>query len=446
MNSADTPPVLAPPDDRPVRLGALRTAFVLVGGMFALQSTESLDVTKLAYLAGVLVCLIASLATVWRYRASPVVVRAVPWLAASTALSALLAVSYIVARVNGTPTVDWVRDVAAYGLFATVPVFALDAHVSAPRKAIVATLVVLGLLGGLSWAVEWVDRRQIADLPLNRLLFPSAFVPATLYVFAAASAFVSQRRWLLWVATAGVSLAFFLMTGTRSSLLMLAAPLGMAVFIGWRHWRSSARVLVAHAGIAAAIVLLFQVALTSVPAAGRPDAESRGQTVTRPPSADPLTGRLGTIPDLVESPASDPSMRERVAQYRAAWALFASSPFIGVGPGHPIVWTDVSGNAQSGWTADTPLVMPAKLGLVGIAVFIAFAIAYWATLRTAVLRNRVAAVTLALIGYGVWLVLSLPLGFLVEDKGASLGLILILALAFDQVAPELPPSPPLSTG
>jgi O-antigen ligase len=310
----------------------------------------------------------------------------------------------------------------------------------------VAALVVLGLFGGISWAVEWVDRRQIADLPLDRLLFPSAFVPATLYVFASASAFVARRRWLFWVATASVSLAFFLMTGTRSSLLMLSAPLGMAVFVGWRHWRSSAAVLLAHLAIAAAIVLAFQVALTSVPATARPDAGSPGQSVPGSPSADPLTGRLGTIPDLVESPASDPSMRERVAQYRAAWALFAGSPFIGVGPGHPIVWTDVSGNVQSGWTADTPLVVAAKFGFAGIAVFIAFAISYWAILRTAVVRNRGAAVTLALIGYGVWLILSLPLGFLIEDKGASLGLILLLALAFDHVAAESPASTSFSAG
>jgi len=103
---------------------------------------------------------------------------------------------------------------------------------------------------------------------------------------------------------------------------------------------------------------------------------------------------------------------------------------VGVGPGHPIEWVDVSGFARTGFTADTPIVLPAKFGLLGVAVFLGFAAAYAVTTRRVLQRERSTPVALTLVGYGVWAVASVPLGFLVEDKGASLALMLLLALTF----------------
>src|SRR5688500_13908512 len=170
---------------RPLALGgAVRVAFVIFGAMLVLQSSEVLDLTKVAYLAGGALCLIGALGALWYRRASSVVELALPWLIASAALVAMVAVSFAVARANGTPIIDWLRDVAAYALFASVPIFALDAQSALPRRVMIVMLVAVGLLGGLSWAVEWLERRNIIDLPIARLLFPSAHVPAMLYIFA----------------------------------------------------------------------------------------------------------------------------------------------------------------------------------------------------------------------------------------------------------------------
>jgi hypothetical protein len=97
-----------------------------------------------------------------------------------------------------------------------------------------------------------------------------------------------------------------------------------------------------------------------------------------------------------------------------------------------IDWVDVSGEPRSAFTADTPLVMPAKFGTLGILVFLGFAGAYGATVWTALQQDRRSGVTLTLVGFGVLAIVGLPLGFLVEDKGASLALILLLALAFTE--------------
>ena len=420
------------PGSEQALLGArLRLPFVLFGGMVALQSSPNLDATKIAYLIGTIVCLLGALTAAWRMRRSAEVGLLAPWFAFAVALLALIAVSFAVSSANGTPITDWFRDVVAYGLFAAVPVFALDGHFSLSRRTLVGMLVFAGLLGGLSWAVEWLARREILDLPLARLVFPSAQLPGLLYVFAIAVALTPGRRRGWWAILAGVVLALFLITGTRSSLLFLVGPAAMVLFAGRDRIRASLRPLASHAIVAAGAILVFQLALT-VSVAPAPGGSQPGQPSLDPastPGSGVLGDRFGSLPELVGSPGSDASIRERVAQYRAAWGLFASSPIVGVGPGHSIDWVDVSGYPRSGYTADTPLVLPAKFGLLGVLVFVGFAVAYVSVALAALRRDRGSAVSLTLVGYGVLMIIGLPLGFFVEDKGASLALILLLALS-----------------
>jgi hypothetical protein len=417
--------------------GRFRVAFVLFGGMLALQSSPVLDATKIAYLVGTALCLLGALAAVWRARRTPAVRLAAPWLAASAVLAMLIAISFLVARANGTLITDWVRDVAAYALFAAAPVFALDAQASASRRLLVGMLVVAGLLGGFSWAVEWLSRRQILDLPFARLVFPSGQLPGMLYLFALATALTAGRRRTVWVVLAGGTLGLFLLTGTRSSLLLLIGALAMAAIVGWGRIRSSLKTLALHGVVAVTVVLVFQLALAL------PDVLGVGRTAGEPGSSDPpatslprvLGDRLGSLPELLDNPTSDASFTERLAQYEAAWRLFLSSPIVGVGAGHSIDWVDVSGYPRSGFTADTPLVMPAKFGVLGVLVFLGFAGAYSATVWTALRRDRRSGVTLTLLGFGALVIVGLPLGFLIEDKGAGLAIILLLALAFSERPP-----------
>ncbi|MEX0631021.1 MAG: O-antigen ligase family protein [Chloroflexota bacterium] len=407
--------------------GRFRVAFVLFGGMVALQSSPVLDATKIAYLVGTVVCLAGAMVAVWTVRRTAVVRLSTPWLAASAALAGLCGLSLAVALGNGVSIADWVRDVAAYALFAAVPVFALDAQASTTRKLLVGMLVLAGMLGGLAWSVEWLNRRHILDLPFDRLVFPSPQLPGMLYIFALATALTSARRATAWAFLAGLILGLFLLTGTRSSLLLLIGPLAMAVLAGRARIRSSVRAILSHGFVAAALVLSFQIGVLGLgPAA--PDAGSPEPAAT--PGPNVLGDRFGTLPELVNDPGADPSITERVAQYEAAWALFVSSPIVGVGPGHSIDWVDVSGYPRTGFTADTPLVMPAKFGLLGILVILGAAVAYAATARTALRRDSRSVTTLALVGYGAWTILGLPLGFPIEDKGASLALMLLLGLAF----------------
>lgn len=421
--------------------GRLRLAIVLFGGMVALQSSPTFDAAKIGYLAVTALCLIGASIAAWRARDALELRFWRPWIASSVALATLIALSLVIARANGIAITDWARDAAAYALFAAVPIFALDGGAFASRKLLVAMLLVAGLLGGLSLATEWLGRRDILELPFARIAFPSGQLPGMLYLFAMATSFTSGRGSARWPVLAGAILGLFLLTGTRSSLLLLVGTLAMALLAARARIPSTVRIFLLHGVVAVAVVVAFQVALALpvVMRVGQPTPEpgSSGATATLTPSV--LGDRFGSIFTLVGNPSSDGSIKERVAQYRAAWALFVSSPIVGVGPGHSIKWIDVSGYPRTGFTADTPLVMPAKFGLLGILVFLGPVLAYGSTVRASLRRDRRSAITLTLVGYGVWTLVSLGLGFPIEDKGVSLALILLLSLALAERAAHRPP-------
>jgi O-antigen ligase len=122
-----------------------------------------------------------------------------------------------------------------------------------------------------------------------------------------------------------------------------------------------------------------------------------------------------------------------VAQYEVAWDLFASSPLVGVGLGHPFVWIRVDGTTRSDITADTPLILPAKLGVLGIA-WLALFIAVW--IRFVQRLRRVAGVTIPGLAMTAWAAIlgALAWGsFNPEDKGFSFALMLLLSLAFIEI-------------
>ena len=444
-------------DPRRLIDGRVRVGFVIFGGMLALQSSQELDNAKYIYLVGTAIALLGSVRALWHRRAEPDLIAARPWLIASASLVALICLSFLVSMANGTPFTSWLRDAATYLLFATVPIFALDLAAAASRPFIVGMLVVAGFLGGLSWAVEWFGRRDIVDLPFSRVLFPSPQLPGMLFILAFATAVVARRGAAPWAIFAGIVLGLFLVTGTRSSLLLLAGPLTITLFAGRSRLIRAGLALLGQGAAAAAVVLAFQMTLSLTLApplsnpgpSGRPGPDaSLGPGATAgavpsvsPPAATPrpdiIGDRWASMIGLLDRPSSDGSFRERIAQYESAARHWRESPLLGKGPGLAIDWTDVSGLPRTGYTADTPLIFPAKFGIVGILVLLVIASAYWDILRRLRQRSRESVTFLTLVGYAGATAVAVPLGFVLEDKGTSFALIVVLALAFGELMPSI---------
>ena len=141
---------------------------------------------------------------------------------------------------------------------------------------------------------------------------------------------------------------------------------------------------------------------------------------------------------FLASPGADGSVRERLTQYGVAWDLFTRNPVLGTGLGYSFVWTRFDGSTYSDFTADTPLVFPAKLGILGIAWLVVLAMVWIGFLRRLRRVGGTSIVGLAMATWAVLIVTFIWAGFMVEDKGFSLALMLMLALGFMEVERATP--------
>jgi hypothetical protein len=397
--------------------GRARAAFLLFGGMFLLQTPTGLDTNKLAFLAGALVAFIGAFLRVQGLRHTPAYRLAEPLLTASLALAALAALSVPVAYLNGIPQKDWLRDIDPYLLLAAAPVFALDAQAAFSRKALVKLLVAVGTLGALSFAVLWLQRRGIAHLPVDRLAVATLFVPAALFAYAMSAGLQGAVARIRWFLLAAFVFAMLISTSTRSTLALIAAP--FAIAFGVRRNLTARSIRLALIG-PLAVGLTLAIAQTVIMVSGSDE--------------DALSRRIEIIKST-GSETGDASYSDRQTQTRVAWETFEENELVGAGAGASFEWKPQGLPLTSSATLDTPLTFPAKFGLVGLAVLLLIAGAYWVFIRN--LGRGVSTVAhLALIGYLAVAVLLAILGNPFEDKGLSFGLILVLALALKEAQPN----------
>jgi hypothetical protein len=427
---------------------------VVLGGLFTLQSSNNLDAPKGAYLLlAIAAVAVALVSAPWRLSEARAAV-ARPWLIAAGALVALLIISFAISRAHGTPFTSWLRDASPYVLFAAAPILAFACARNASQRWLIVVLAVCGVLASLSFTVAWIDRRQLTNLPIDRIVLPSEALAAALLALATALALAgASRRWW-WAAMAGAVLGLFFATGTRSTLLLLVVPIGAAIFAG-RPRLLAARVVLTEVAIAIAVFFAAEAGIAfangtlSIPQSwsaanptpsAQPSATPTGgrPVPTATPVPDRLAQRVGQVGSLIADPGSNQSFQDRLAQTKAAWQAFVGSPLVGVGPGYDFRWTRTSKWVVDAYTMDTPLIYLAKFGLLGLVPLVLFTAAY---LRLALeLRRRQEARVeyLAVVGFGLVLAVLGMLGCPIEDKGASFGLIFVLALGARALVRERP--------
>jgi O-antigen ligase len=301
---------------------------------------------------------------------------------------------------------------------------------------VLTLFVIAGLMSTVGFTLEWMDRRNIMSLSLAWIPFPSGALASALFVTASAFAFRSDRR-IPWAILAGLLLASLLLVGTRSRIPFIAVPIVLAVISGGTRWRTY---LLPLAATGLATALFFGVGTAALSIA----STSGDAPATHPPLVDvgELGKRIGSVGTLVRHPARDPSFQERIAQTRAAWDVFLASPIAGTGPGHKIQWISSTGQQKSGYYLDTPVMELAKFGLVGLALGLAWVVAFARFIGDGLRVARASPEVLALIGYSIILLYSLPLSPPTQNKGTAFSLIFLIALGLQVARGYDPPAPP----
>ena len=395
--------------------GRARLAVVVFGGLFVLQRPGGLDTPKLALLGAFVVAFAGAFLNVSKLRRTAAYQAAGPLLAASYAFAALGVFGLAVAYAGHGSLVEAVRDAVPYLLFATTPIFAIDAQATLSRTALVRVLIAAGTVTAIAFAVTWLQRRGIAYLPIARVGVATVFVPAALFSYAMSIVLQAAGRRPRWLLLAAVLLALLVATGTRTTLALLVAPLAI-VAASRRHVATRSFRLALLAPIAVAMTLLFAVAVVQLT-----DADT-----------DFLQQRVSLLRSTGDS-ASDASFNDRREQGGVAWAAFTSSPLFGVGPGYPFEWTPQGLSPRRDFVMDTPLTFPAKFGLVGLAVLLFVATRFWSFVRRLGDDGPPRTWYLALVGYLGVVVALCAFAPPFEDKGFSYGLILLLAIALGSV-------------
>jgi O-antigen ligase len=139
--------------------------------------------------------------------------------------------------------------------------------------------------------------------------------------------------------------------------------------------------------------------------------------------------RLETIPRLILQPASDASFRERAVQMGVAWSAFLAHPAFGVGPGHVFAWMTSLGAVITSFNIDTSLSLPAKFGVIGVAMALGGLVAIAALITGRLGVDLSSTSRGALTGYIAAIVLILPIASPLEDKGLSFALMCLLVMA-----------------
>jgi hypothetical protein len=394
-----------------------RLAVVVFGGLLVFQSSDGLSGPKVGYLG--LYCIAVAVAFLNLDRVEPRLEQPIrPLLLTGPVLLGVIALSALVALQNGTTVSDWSRDSVAYIFLAISPLLALDAAARLRERTILRMFVAAGCLSAASLALTWVERRGFANLPLDRLFLPSTGLTTALFIYALARAQIGSQRTGRWIVLAGVVLMFMLVTGTRTNLLFLLAPPLLALLAG-QGIRAVVR-------LSAVVVGLLLVAIVLGVVVGRVTGVS----------SDVISSRLASVKSGAASGAvAGQSLQMRVEETQLAWHTFQQHTFTGAGLGHRFLYKDPFGLISDNYYLDTPVLLPAKLGLVGLLAFGLLAGAYWRACRS---LRKIAdrSVTSALIAFLIIWTLALPLGLAVEEKGFGFALVFLIALSLASIDRE----------
>lgn len=389
----------------------LRLTVLVIGAVIALQSAQTLVLGKLIYILLVAIIVVVSVA-----RVAMVHFQRSPWIASlavgSSVMLVITMLSVAVALPSGVGLETWMRDVVGYVFLALFPLVAVDFAHSVRKELLVSVLVGAGILTSGSFTVYWLGRRGLLPLPSEPLTYSSFLLSGALLSYAYAQCILGRRP-LVWSLLAATVLVAFMVTGTRSTIMLLVPLLATGMYAAASLRTFRARRVVALLAVIAVVGTAGFAALAG--------SQSWGRLVVT---------RFLSVPNVVSlgvSRSADPSLHERSQQAESAWQTFLGAPAFGVGPGHVFYWNAASGESKSTTAIDTSLSLLAKFGVTGLIGVLCLVGSVVLALRAG--SARASPELGAVIGFAALLAVFTPFGSVFEDKGTSLGLLFLLALA-----------------
>ena len=396
--------LLLPPVAALLTRPAGRFVLVLIGALLVFQSSAAVGAPKLAFFATFLGCAAVSGFRVRRLLPQPWATALRPVLVGGPLYLGYLLLTSVVAVHNGSGISSWERDVVPYALLAIGPLIAVDAASTLSGPAATRLVVVLGLVVPFGFSSAWLARRGVDVLPIQRFVLATFALPVVLFAYTLVRGSIGphRARWLMLAVWIG---AILLISGTRTNLVL---GLGILGVVGNRN---KARLNSVRA--AAVAVAVAALGTGTVLWLGRVS----GQSAFLSRRASLAAEFLGT--------GNDQSAALRRRAYTFSLDAFRSHPLLGTGPGH-IFPSEYSGTG--GTSLDSPLLVPAKFGILGTAALLVFLVAIVVCFhRARRLAGWSPVGTTGRVTVVIFLALT-PFGPLPEDKGFPLGIMVLLLL------------------
>jgi hypothetical protein len=381
---------------------------VTAGGLLILQGSQGLNPPKLAYFAFILVSWVIAIA----HLTAPTDTHT--WtgpfrrlLIGTYLLLGLVLISAPIALTNGVQLTDWARDALPYALLAMLPLIGVDCARDVTSRFILFLFASAGTVAALGYGIDWLSLRGVSSVGVTQFTLSSGALVAAVFSFAIVRGATGPNR-PRWLALATFALVCYLLSGSRSGLVLLAGFLGIA--------GTSRKLRVPIRSVIGLLAALSLVTATLIPLAG--------SLLVNDPTF--LSQRAASVVSFLQNGSTDPSYSARVVEYSQAATSIAAHPLFGTGPG--FLYTNTDPAAPPVFTLDTPLVTPAKFGLLGSGIIVFWLAQLASTIRAT--RRLVGAtqVSTALRAFGLIFVLDLPFGGFLEDKGFSIALMLLLGL------------------
>jgi hypothetical protein len=387
----------------------VRLLFLVFGSLFVLQSSSEWTTMKSLFVLGLLFITAISLLNLKATFENQRYLRLKPIITVSLFFGVYVLFIVLVSTfIWNAPLTSAIRGAYPYLMSAFIPLIALDIANKISKGYALVIFLVSGIVSSIIFSLGWLSNRAyIENLNNTEIGLLSYMISFALFSYSCAKLFNKGKNKILWGFLNVFILSSMLITGNRTGLIIFVIPLAI-VLLGKRGILKKIGNSILYYVLVVAFGLLGVMAISNL-------IDSNLNAV--------IDRFVGLSKDL----SIDQSYLGRYDQTIMAIELFRNSPFIGSGFG--VNYYQIVSNFYT--SMDSPLASLAKLGLIGLLFLAAI---YFVFIRFLYAEIKVKGKSIELVALFGYIVISSVYAFIgppLEDKGFSIGLLLILVMVIN---------------